>query len=669
MMKKVIEINAGKGSFKSLLLESDNVIGVVDYAVDAHMSAKTYEYGVLDSRNSLIFGAGPLAGSKIPGANRLIIVGHSPVVETLFLSTIGGAALPLYKTGVDFVKIEGKSKKPSILVIKNISGKMSVKFYPIEQDELMDVFSKDDLGVYSLHDYVVGKYKDEFLKNKVYLDFRVLAVGPAAMNTNQGAISTLVIRNGNILKGSDGWAGRGGFGSVLFQAHNIVAVMYGGDRDDRVFEPKDLKDMKAVDEIFTEHLGANMTDSARKATEKYRYVEKYNSGGTFGVNMSTIGAWLPMFNWSSVYLSRDKRQDIYDKFIVGHYLKQFNEETIDTKLWRTCGEPCPAVCKKYKGDRKKDYEPYEALGPNAGIFDQRAAEKLVGAVECMGYDAIGFGNLVSFVLECMHKGLLTKEDVGVDVDANFDAETFKMKDSFKHADIGVKLAFDIAYQRTEFSKMFRHGVRSAVRKLSEKYSDRESEFKFSDLANYIPFGLDGYIAPCQYWVPGFFIPLQIQGKFYSYYGNDFYPPEDLGAKSVDRSVKELFSGNTGICRFHRGWSEKLVETLIAEGCGVKVDYYEHCRKLLQKLRDYDTKAGVVPVFWETKRVHDVIRTYLYEARDVSGTNPEIEKWIKRFEKDEMKAAKAYWHDLLVGVNKTVDWGDIEHVKMHYAWDD
>ncbi len=669
MIKKVLEINAEKGSFKCITHESDNVIGVVDYAVDAHMSAKTYEYEVLDSRNSLIFGAGPLAGSKIPGTNRLIIVGHSPVVETLFLSTIGGAALPLYKAGVDFVKIEGKSKKPSILVIKNISGKMSVKFCPVEQDVLMDVFSKDDSGVYSLHEYVVDKYKSEFLKNKIYLDFRVLAVGPAAISTNQGAISTLVIRNGNIVKGSDGWAGRGGFGSVLAQAHNIVAVMYGGDRDDHVFEPKDLKDMKAVDEIFSEHLGTGMTDSARKATEKYRYVEKYNSGGTFGVNMSTIGAWLPMFNWTSVYLPHDKRKELYEKFIIGHYLKQFNEETIDTKLWRTCGEPCPAVCKKYKDDRKKDYEPYEALGPNAGVFDQRAAEKLVGAVECMGYDAIGFGNIVSFVLECMQKGLLTKEDVEVDVEPNFDPETFEMKDSFKHADIGVKLAFDIAYQRTEFSKLFRHGIRSAVRKLSEKYSEREGEFKFLDLANYIPFGLDGYIAPCQYWVPGFFIPLQIQGKFYSYYGNDFYPPKELGEKSADRSVKELFSGNTGICRFHRGWSEKLVETLIAEGCGVKVDYYEHCRKLLQKLRDYDTRAGVVPVFWETKRVRDVIRTYLLEARDVSGSNPEIEKWIKRFDKDELNAAKAYWHDLLVGVNEKVNWGDIGHVKMHYAWSD
>jgi len=249
--------------------------------------------------------------------------------------------------------------------------------------------------------------------------------------------------------------------------------------------------------------------------------------------------------------------------------------------------------------------------------------------------------------------------------------TFKMEDSDKHAKIGSKLAYDIAYQRTEFSKMFVHGIRTAAKRLSEKYASREGDagVKFLDLANYVPFGLDGYVAPCQYWVPGFYIPLLVQGKFYTYYGNDFYPPKDLGKKSADRSVKELFSGNTGICRFHREWSEKLVQTLINEGYGMNVDYYAHCKETLQKLKDYDTKAGVVPVFWETKRVIDLVKLYLREAKEVFGSNPELDKWVQRFEEDEMKAARAYWQELLSGVNEVISWGEIEHVSMHYAWKD
>ncbi|VUT24382.1 MAG: Glyceraldehyde-3-phosphate:ferredoxin oxidoreductase [Candidatus Methanolliviera sp. GoM_asphalt] len=61
----------------------------------------------------------------------------------------------------------------------------------------------------------------------------------------------------------------------------------------------------------------------------------------------------------------------------------------------SCGEPCPLSCKKIYHEHKKDYEPYEALGPNSGIFDQRAAEKAVKEVEVMGFDAIAFGNVGS----------------------------------------------------------------------------------------------------------------------------------------------------------------------------------------------------------------------------------------------------------------------------------
>jgi glyceraldehyde-3-phosphate dehydrogenase (ferredoxin) len=44
---------------------------------------------------------------------------------------------------------------------------------------------------------------------------------------------------------------------------------------------------------------------------------------------------------------------------------------------------------------KRSTKPYEALGPNSGIFDQRAAEKAVKEVEVMGFDAIAFGNMGS----------------------------------------------------------------------------------------------------------------------------------------------------------------------------------------------------------------------------------------------------------------------------------
>lgn len=90
------------------------------------------------------------------------------------------------------------------------------------------------------------------------------------------------------------------------------------------------------------------------------------------------------FNYRTIYWREDERKAFHQKFIRDHYLKQFNEETIQKKQQKTCGEPCAAVCKKMNGIYKKDYEPYQALGPLCGIFDQRAAEMLAGH-ECPGH--------------------------------------------------------------------------------------------------------------------------------------------------------------------------------------------------------------------------------------------------------------------------------------------
>jgi len=49
------------------------------------------------------------------------------------------------------------------------------------------------------------------------------------------------------------------------------------------------------------------------------------------------------FNYSSIYMDEEERLHIHKNYIIDHYLKQFNEETIQTKQQRTCGEPCVAL--------------------------------------------------------------------------------------------------------------------------------------------------------------------------------------------------------------------------------------------------------------------------------------------------------------------------------------
>ena len=99
-------------------------------------------------------------------------------------------------------------------------------------------------------------------------------------------------------------------------------------------------------------------------------------------------------------------------FVREHYLKQFNEEIIEPKRFAHCGEPCSVACKKYDRIYKKDYEPYQALGPQCGIFDQRAAEELNHFVDAMGLDAIQAGGMVAWIMEMVRDGLIEPAEFG-----------------------------------------------------------------------------------------------------------------------------------------------------------------------------------------------------------------------------------------------------------------
>ena len=99
-------------------------------------------------------------------------------------------------------------------------------------------------------------------------------------------------------------------------------------------------------------------------------------------------------------------------FVREHYLQQFNAEIIQPKHFAHCGEPCSVACKKYDRIYKKDYEPYQALGPQCGVFDQRAAEELNHFVDAMAVDAIQMGGMVSWIMECVRDGLIDPAEFG-----------------------------------------------------------------------------------------------------------------------------------------------------------------------------------------------------------------------------------------------------------------
>ena len=201
------------------------------------------------------------------------------------------------------------------------------------------------------------------------------------------------------------------------------------------------------------------------AAEKYRYVPGFMTGGTFGVNMHTGEDKLFSFNYASVLETDQSRLEQHQHFIRDHYLKQFNEETIQTKSFTHCGEPCSVACKKYRDIYKKDYEPYHALGPQCGVFDQRAAETLNHFIDAMGIDAIQVGGTISWLMELIHRGILPPEDFGLPPSSEMRFEFASkpsdfdlIEDSRRNAEYAQKIAFMMLFEKEGVSLSLRNPV-------------------------------------------------------------------------------------------------------------------------------------------------------------------------------------------------------------------
>ncbi|MDM7995992.1 MAG: aldehyde ferredoxin oxidoreductase N-terminal domain-containing protein [Acidobacteriota bacterium] len=579
---------------------------------------------------SLNIGIGLLAGSIFPGSNRLIFTGFSPCWGGFFISSMGGAGLVFEKLGINMLSLVGKAPSPSVLCLNRVHGEeIEVDLFPIALNE---IWNSGRTGIYSVMDYTLEHYGERYES-----DPRILAVGPASAATDFGAVCSVPISRGT-LSYVDTWAGRGGFGSKLLQEHGIAAIIYGGTVLD-----DDFRDRKVADSWFEARYQQKLAAKDLESTAKYRFEPRFETGGTLGVNYATLGASLLSFNYTSIYENENARLDLHRRFIAEHYLKQFNEETIQTRQQRTCGEPCAAVCKKMNGEFKKDYEPYQAMGPLAGIFDQRAAEKLNHHADAYGFDAISVGGVVSWLMECLSRNLLTAEELGVSFTPHFSARDFDVTaPSMYNADVGIQLLDSIIYRRGLVN--LQEGARKFARRLAREKGDAVlNAFVYS------AFGRKGWMVPNQYWTPGVLSPMAIMGKYYMHYGDDFVPPRELGRRNAERFKKELILDNLGMCRFHRKWAEEMIPEIVESLFGLKELYLQRTAMTASRINSRNAS-----VFWESERNMDFVQSFLERQKTVHNVrHPELDRWVDLFRKDKAEAALDFWYEMHKGAQESL----------------
>jgi glyceraldehyde-3-phosphate dehydrogenase (ferredoxin) len=611
-----------------------SLIGPVQYGWDRYKKQP----------DSMTFGGGLLAGSPLPGTRRMIVCGYSPQWEGFFSSALGGAMYVMHRLGVNFIWLSGQLKTESILFLNYSNGNYIINFEPIKPADYWLGFTDhngvNQTGFYGLQSYLFEKYKDQYQGD----NWRILTVGPASSNTVSGGIGSNHIKQGELTV-IDDWAGRGGLGSRLLQYHKIAGIVFGGDWQDPA-----MKEAKELDTYFLEKFNKSAILADLALSEKYRYVPKFNTGGTFGVNMHEGEDRIFSFNYSSIYQTPEKRLQQHQNFISDHYLKQFNEEIIQKKSFTHCGEPCGVACKKYSQEYKKDYEPYEALGPNIGVFDQRAAEKVNKYIDTQGMDAIQAGGTAAWLMELFSQKLLNPEDFGL--------ENLRMKFTFSYSLTDFDIVHDsmvnalAAIQilemilHTDPGIPFRKGIRFAAKWLDQKYS-----IDTINRAVFLSHGENGCMVPNQYWVPGMFSPMPIMGKYFTYYGNDFLSTQDLGKKNVERFVYELYSENSGSCRFHRKWVEDIIDEIILSHFDLHFDYWKTNFTLAQEITRAELNKSV---YWESTRVVDIINQFMVLWKERGLIDPNLDRILAAFTTNSHDAGLSYWNELIESISDNVE---------------
>jgi glyceraldehyde-3-phosphate dehydrogenase (ferredoxin) len=111
-------------------------------------------------------------------------------------------------------------------------------------------------------------------------------------------------------------------------------------------------------------------------------------------------------------------------------------------------------------------------------------------------------------------------------------------------------------------------------------------------------------------------------------------------------VYELYSENSGACRFHRKWVEDIVDEIVISHYDLNFDYWAANFQLAKAIHDHQSAQSV---FWESERVVDIIHGFLEKWERDGLREPELLEWIARFRADKWKAARDFWQELYNGM--------------------
>jgi len=354
-----LRVNLGKGRAAAEEYDAKiatNFLGGRGFAAKILWDELKHGTDPLSPKNKLVFAAGPLTGFALPSSGKLVVAAKSPLTGSYGDGNIGTfATVHMRKAGYDAIIVEGKSKKPTVLLI---------------QDKHIDFLDAGDL-------WGLNSFKTESMLRKVY--------GPTAGILVIGQAGENLVKFANIVCQEGRAGGRPGIGAVM-GSKNLKAVVIMGSGDLSAAYPKELK-----------KLGA---DAYREVLTKPPYAFWKRQGTMMTIEWSQENSVLPTYNY---------REGVFKKAdAIGGFVME--KIKVSQHGCPQCNMTCGNVVKdSYGRESELDYENVAMLGSNIGLGHLRRVAALNRAADEFGLDTISLGNVLGFAMEASEKGLIEEK--------------------------------------------------------------------------------------------------------------------------------------------------------------------------------------------------------------------------------------------------------------------
>ena len=318
----------------------------------------------MDPENPIIFGAGPLVGTLVPGACRLAVDFRNLITGGVGSANLGGHfAAEMKYAGFDHIVIQGRARRPVYLFVTD----ETVRFRDAAPIWGQDTWETEN--------------RIKRLENDARI--KTLAIGPAGENR---------VRFACIVGDRGRAAGYGGGGALLGGKH-LKAIAVRGSRPLTVARPQALL--------------AEVTRFNREIIEKSRFVRIHREGGTLnayllpGENRPHAVRNMSHEFWNNAAIARVDRAAFDDRYLVRRH---------------ACFA-CPIYCSAiYRiGDLACEglqANSWRAFASNLEITDPAQVLQLHALTNRYGLDGDHTSAALAWAVECFEKGLIDTRDTG-----------------------------------------------------------------------------------------------------------------------------------------------------------------------------------------------------------------------------------------------------------------